>query len=335
MKVLIVHPHMDVFGGAETVITKLASFLLKKDVETSILTLSVNSKILEKYEKFHIITPNKKYSHNLRSTSIYNALGLINEINALRNHVNNNIDDYSLVNVHNFPATWSIFPNPKPVIWTANEPPDLWNNQNPSLLLKLLFSVGQTADKTIVNRSIKSICVADEFNANRIIARYNRYPRIIPYGIDYDFYSKGNERKAIEKFSLDNNYVLLQAGWITPQKNQFESIKTIFQLRVEIPEIKLILAGSDDTPYAYKMKKYVKDNDLENNVIFSGHINKELMKSLYHSCDVLLHPVRSQGGWLAPFEALCASKTVIVSPEMTASNIIRNNDFGKPSALPS
>jgi glycosyltransferase involved in cell wall biosynthesis len=76
------------------------------------------------------------------------------------------------------------------------------------------------------------------------------------------------------------------------------------------------------------LRRYVKERNLERNVIFAGHVNGELMRDLYSACDLLLHPIKSQGGWLAPFEALCAGKVIVVSTEMTASDLIKKERIG-------
>jgi len=319
---------MVVYGGAETVIIKLAQYLTKKGIENAILTLSVSSELWEVCKDLDLITPARKYPYTIRSTSFFNALGLVNEIIGLRDLVRKNVGLFDVVNVHNFPATWSLFPIPKPCVWMCNEPPELWHNPNPSISLRILRDVGVTCDKIIVDKSINSICVADEFSAKRVTERYNIQPKIVYYGVDYEFFSNENGKEVLQKFNLHNNFVLLQVGWINPQKNQLESIKAIEQLRNDIPDIKLVLAGSGGNPYEKMLKEYVHKKRLEKHVVFTGHLSKEIIRDLYHTCDIVLSPVRSQGGWLAPFEALCASKPIIVSSSMTAATIIEREKIG-------
>jgi glycosyltransferase involved in cell wall biosynthesis len=57
-------------------------------------------------------------------------------------------------------------------------------------------------------------------------------------------------------------------------------------------------------------------------------VEREEIRKLYYQCQVLLHPVHAQGGWLAPFEALCAGLPVIVSKELTAAEILRSEGLG-------
>jgi len=328
LKVIIVHPHLAIYGGAETVIIKLAQYLKKKGVENAILTLSISPQLLDNHNDLAFITPEKKYSYKVRSINFFSAMGLVNEILGLRTLIRKNVLSFDVINVHNFPATWSIVSMNRPCVWTCNEPPDLWNNPTPSLPLRAARDIGWQVDRIMVNNYITSICVADEFNANRVLERYGRQSEIVPYGIEYDFFCKGDKESAVYKFDLEGKFVLLQVGYISPQKNQLESINWVKRLKEHIPNIKLILAGSDTSPYARMCKAYVLRNNLENYVVFTGHLSKDSIRDLYHACDILLHPVLQQGGWLAPFEALCASKPIVVSCKMTASNMITKEKIG-------
>lgn len=328
MKVLIVHPHMAVYGGAEAVIIRLSKYLTANGIENAILTQFISPELRKVCQDSKIITPNIMHPYTLRSTSFFNATRVVKEISILRNLVHKNAQEFDIVNLHNYPATWSLFPIDKPSVWTCNEPPDLWTNPNPSATLRLLRNLGQQADRLIVRKYITTICTADEFNAKRVLERYGRQSVIIPYGIDYEFISNGNGTAITDKLCLRGRFVVLHASWITPQKNQLESINVIKQLKKKIPNIKLVLAGSDDSSYANMLKNYVHKNNLTDHVIFTGHLSKECIRDLYHACNVLLHPVKQQGGWLAPFEALCASKPIVVSRKMTASNIIEREKIG-------
>jgi glycosyltransferase involved in cell wall biosynthesis len=328
MRVLLVHPHLAIYGGAETVVIRLAQYLKKKGVENTILTLSVSSHLLNNYNELTFIIPEKKYPYKVRSTSFFGAMGLLNEAQALSTLVRKNVCSFDLINVHNFPATWSIAHMNRPCVWTCNEPPDLWNNPSPSLPLRALRDIGLQIDRIIVNNYISFICVADKSNASRVLKRYGRKSEIVPYGVDYSFFCKGDKKSAVNKYELEGKFVLLQVGYITPQKNQLQSIVLVKKLKEYIPNVKLILAGDDTTPYARMCKEYVLQNKLQNYVVFTGHLRKDSIRDLYHACDILLHPVLQQGGWLAPFEALCASKPIIVSCEMTASELITKEKIG-------
>lgn len=328
MNVLIVHPHMAFGGGAELVVANLANYLSRKGVDNTILTLSEPLKSLEIHDRSNIVTPARKYTPKVRSESFLNALGTLDEIFALRALVRKYADSFDLINAHNFPATWAV-PRGKPSVWMCNEPPDLWGNAEPSVPLKMLRNIGAVIDKTIVD-SINKICVADEFNAARVLETYGRKTEIIPYGIDYEFFcNNDNENFVLEKFSLSaDDLILLQVGWLSPAKNQLESVKAVKRLKETISDVKLILVGASVGSYEKTLKEYVVANGLKDHVVFLDFQAREIVRELHHIADIVIHPVNEQGGWLTPFEALCASTPIIVSKRMTAANIISKEEIG-------
>jgi len=321
MRVLIVYPKFYIYGGAELVIVKLANYLTKKGIQNAILTTSMLPEVEKDLEATEVIIQEKP--------RILPWTGL-KEIFALHYGIKNNLNDFDLINVHNYPAELSIFPFRKPTVWMCNEPPEivLHLSLEKSLLSKLVKRAILKFDKFVVRHYIKNVIVADEFNAKRFEKLYGLKPEIINYGIDYEFFSQGDSEKAKKKYSLNNNFIILQVGMLTPFKNQIESIKTIEKLKDKIPHLKLILAGWAEKEYNLKLEKYIREKNLGEYVIFTGQVDRGEIRDLYHACDVFLHPIKPQGGWLAPFEALCAKKPLVVSPEMSASEIIKREKIG-------
>ena len=322
MRVLIVYPKFYIYGGAELVIVRLANYLTKKGIQNAILTTSMLSEIEKDLEETEVII-----QENPKTP--FGIFGF-KEILALHEGVSNNLNNFDLINVHNYPAELSIFPFRKPTVWMCNEPPEivLHLSLETSPLLKLAKRAILKFDKFVVRNYIRNVIVADEFNAKRFEKLYGLKPEIINYGIDYEFFSQGNSERAKKKYSLNNNFIILQVGMLTPFKNQIESIKTIEKLKDKIPHLKLILAGWAEKEYNLKLEKYTREKNLGEYVISTGQLDRGEIRDLYHACDMLLHPIKPQGGWLAPFEALCAKKPIVVSPEMSASEIIKREKIG-------
>ncbi|MFH1398317.1 MAG: glycosyltransferase family 4 protein [Candidatus Omnitrophota bacterium] len=329
MKVLIVNRYMSLYGGAETLVKELASNLNRLGVRNLIVTLNISEEVARFCRGLEIVIPPNFFPYKFRSPDLLSSLGILQEINGLRNLVKKFADDFDLINVHNFPAEWVIWGLNKPVVWMCNEIPDFYNNPAPSLALKFLRACGIGVDKFMVNRFVDTIAVADEFNAARVMQRYKRKSKIIPYGIEYDFFSESaRESGVIKKYDTADSFLLLQVGMLSPEKNQLKSIQAVEQLKDEIPNIKLILAGRPQSPYDELLKEYIVSKNLQGYIVFTEHLNKAEVRDLYHACKVALFPVKSQGGWLAPFEALCAAKPIIVSPTMGASAIIKKESLG-------
>jgi glycosyltransferase involved in cell wall biosynthesis len=258
----------------------------------------------------------------------FGFLGL-KEMTALGRGVRDNLSDFDLINVHNYPAELSLFPFHKPAVWMCNEPPEIvLRLEQSSPFLKLAKRAILKFDKFVVRNYIKKVVVADEFNAKRFERLYGLKPETINYGIDYQFFSQGNAEKVRKKYQLNGDFIILQVGMLTPLKNQMESIKTVERLKDKIPHLKLILAGLEEKEYKGELEKYIRENNLAKHVLFPGQLEREEIRDFYHACDVLLHPIKSQGGWLSPFEALCTKKPIVVSREMTASDIIKREEIG-------
>lgn len=329
MKVLIVNRYMGVYGGAETLIKELGCHLNTLGVANRIVTLNISEEVRRICGPLDIVTPKEAFSYEFRSSGFRSSLGIISEINALRQLVKKHAGEFDVINAHNFPASWVCRGLGRPVVWMCNEVPDFYNNPKPSLAVRLLRSAGIMRDARVVNRDIDNICVADEYNARKVIQRYGRQPRIINYGIDYDFFCRPEGvKEAQEKYNLAGSFVLLQAGMISPEKNQLKSIQALEALRGGIPNIRLILAGRPQSPYDQMLKQYISEKKLQEQVIFTGHIAKNEVRGLYHACNIALFPVKSQGGWLAPFEALCAGKPIVTSSTMGASSVISRQGLG-------
>lgn len=325
MRVLIVQPNMPVYGGADRVIVKLANYLTKKGIENAVLTLTMSPEIRKDLEKTRIIIPKEIPKRRNKG-----FLNFINEILILRKYVHKNINSFDVINVHNFPAELSVFPHVKPTVWMCNEPPELYLKPNPSLPLKMLQMTGMAIDKFVVKNYIKYVCVA-EFNAERIKKKYNIMPEINNYGIDSAFFSKGNGERAKKMFNLHENFVVLHVGILTPFKNQMESIKTVEKIKNKIPNVKLVLAGWagwEKSEYETMLQRYVHAKSLDQQVVFTGHVSRDVVRDLYQACDVVLFPFKPQGGWLAPFEALCAGKPIVASSVTTTAGIIKREKIG-------
>ncbi len=322
MKILILHHQMGFFGGAEDLIVRLSNYLIKNNHEVSVITLSRPPDNVKCDANF--IVPDKEFKYKNWELSISDGIELLKKVYTLNRLYKEHVNDFDVVNIHNFPACWAAFPKVKPTVWMCNEPPDLWydSDNNHGYISKVLRRFFLAVNKTVIDKCVDEICVSDEFNARRAEERYGKPTHIINYGVDYDFYSN---HKRIDH----NEFCVLQVDVISKEKSQLESVRAVEKLRSIIPDIRLLLVGmSDCGSYDKVLRSYINEHSLTDNVFMVGHQSKEIIRDLYHTCDVSVFPIKSKGGWLAPFEAMCGGRPVIVSNEMTASDIIRNNEIG-------
>lgn len=327
---LIVHPHLTIFGGAEILLFHLTEELLKLGVKLKLSTLSLNEDIRKQFsDNIKFILPKKEQVYKLRSENFFAAAGTMPEIIHLRRLIEKEVHNVDIINIHNFPSTWAVDKKfGKPVVWTCNEPPALWNNPNPSFILKAAVSVGGYLDKQKVTRHVNRIIVSDSVNAERASKMYGTVPEIINYGIDYGFFSKSTELSIRREYSLEDSLILLHVGYFSPQKNQMKSIELLNAIKDKIPNAKILFAGQGNNEYEKKVRQFANENSLHDRILFLGHVTREKVRELYQASDIALFPTKAQGGWLSPFEAISAGIPIIVSPELTASSIITTNKLG-------
>ena len=316
MRILIVYPKIFIYGGAELLVVKLCNYLSKMGIQNTLLTTSIIPEVADALNETHVLIAEKPEKKNLYLH--------------LWRSVRENIRHYDLLNVHNFPAELAAFLCDIPVVWMCNEPElHLIKSKYTSTKQKITWNILAKAERHIVKKHIANVVVSDSFNAQRFSSLYGGIqPEIIHYGIDFQFFGAGDKRQARAKLGLGEKFAILHSGMITPLKNQLQSLKALRGIITHIPNPLLVFAGFWDDAYRAELDTFISKYDLHRFVLFTGLIDRNALRDYYHACDVLLQPIYSQGGWLSPFEALCAETPIIVSKEMTAAYLIEIEQLG-------
>ena len=160
MKILIVHPQMSLYGGAEVVIVRLANYLQNHGHYVSILTLCVKDRV--EYSGLTFILPDKtkdRIEYRLRG-SLDTLAEVYHMYQALKKLCAMHVDVFDVINVHNFPAIWSV-PQDKKVIWMCNEIPDLYHNHHISKFINPLLNIGRYGDR-LITRTKHAVAVVDQ-----------------------------------------------------------------------------------------------------------------------------------------------------------------------------
>ena len=324
MKVLIVHPRFTVYGGAELVIVELIKYLQSQKVKVGLLTTSSDVDPLIQGFVWGLKAP-------IKTIVCPNRLGGIKgEIVALANGVRKHAKDYDVINIHNFPATFSIpFTGKKPVVWMCNEPELYLYAKEKQYLVPFA-----AMEEGIIRGGVKKVVVADRYNRARLTGGFSIDPdkiEILPYGVDYNFWSQG------KRVPHEGGLRLLQVGQVSPFKNQMASLKVVDRLvnsytpivseRIKVEQ--LFLVGSvADQKYKRRLEEFCNRRNLWPYVTMVRHIDREALREHYYRADYLLHPVKPQGGWLTPFDAICTGLPVIVSSRFTGYETIELNNLG-------
>ena len=327
-KVLIVHNQMKHYGGAELLIVELANWMTKMGIKNDILALSKSKEVENDLINTKIITPN--HNIDLRPPGYKNMQDIFNAIRVFRKKLSEIEDNYDVINFHDFPVTWSLWPRKKPAVWFMNLPPNLWSKPEAGWFLKLVNKIRIGFDRFVVRNSMDIIAVAEIINKIRAKQRYDINSKLVDFGINYDFFSKGNKTRAIKKWpEIKNKFIVIHSGQITDVKNQMTSIRTISKVKDKIPDILIIFAGAiANQNYKNEIDDFIRKNKLENHILFTGNLERNDLRDLYKISNIGLFPIKGQGGVLAPLEVVCAGAPIIVSEEIETASFVRKHKLG-------
>lgn len=326
-RILIVHNQMKHYGGAESLIVEMCNWLTKKGFKNDILTLSKSKKVEDDLINTEIIIAENDI--DLNPPGYKNIKDIFKAIKVFRKKLKEIKDNYDVINFHDFPVTWSLWPRKKPSVWFMNQPPNLWSKPDAGFFYKTLNKLRIKLDKKIVHNGMNEICVLDSANRERAFERYKRKSRIVYCGINHEFFSKGKPNKALKEWSeLRGKFIVMFSGQIVPGKNPLGAIKAIEKIKDKIPNLLLVLTGKEDPEYKKQLDEYIKKHKLERYVkyiIFFGE--REKLRNLYKLADVGLFPIGKQGGWIAPFEMVCAGIPVVMSSDMGSSSVAKEHNL--------
>jgi glycosyltransferase involved in cell wall biosynthesis len=168
-----------------------------------------------------------------------------------------------------------------------------------------------------VNRLLKqaaTVIVATPYlaenSAQLSIARERNIIQIIPYGIDFAYFSPHPYKKKIEaiRHRFQHCFIVFSLGRHVAYKGFCYLIEAMAQLPSD-----LILVLGGEGPLTANLQQQVKKLNLEQRVHFLGNITKEDLPVYYHACDVFCLPSidQSEAFGIVQLEAMACAKPII------------------------
>lgn len=148
----------------------------------------------------------------------------------------------------------------KPHIWHLRETLDAYNFR---------FSLGKFYSKYFLEKGSDKYILISKF-------LMESYVKLLPLNKCKVIYNgiKFSE-SVVAELRKENKYLnLCIIGVISEQKNQLEAIKAISLVLGMNIKVHLHIVGTSKEPYYNVINNYAKDNNLESNVIFYGHLEK-------------------------------------------------------------
>ena len=161
-------------------------------------------------------------------------------------------------------------------------------------------------------RYADAVVTVSEFSASRI-SRF--FPRLesklhVIYNAPHDIFGTAcdsEDRKRIEALSGGKPFVLVPGG-LSLRKNAALILEALPHLASELPDVKVIIAGSNSGEYLARLEK------LEcNNHVLAGYVSDKLLNALYQHAEVAWFPSRYEGFGMPVIEAMSAGVPVVAS----------------------
>lgn len=119
------------------------------------------------------------------------------------------------------------------------------------------------------------------------------------------------------KFNIEiDKKIVLFLGRIHKVKGLDILIPAFGKLCKETDNLLLVIAGPDEKGYKAKVEKMIMENNVENNILFTGHIDGELKWSAYKSAEVFVLPSYTENFGMAALEAMISGTPVVMSKEV-------------------
>ncbi len=182
-------------------------------------------------------------------------------------------------------------------------------------------------------KKAKKIIAISKFTASKCIEIDNKFKEkieIIPPFVDKDkFFPKEKSQELIKKYNLKNKKVILTVARLSKTeayKGYDKVIKAMPKILKEVPEAIYILVGSGED--IKRIKKIVKENNLENKVILTGFVDDKELVDYYNLTDVFVMPSKGEGFGIVFLEALACGVPVIAGNKDGSVDAVLDGELG-------
>jgi alpha-1,3-mannosyltransferase len=309
MKIVHVTPGFyPTMGGIQKYVEDLCFNLIRLGHQSDVIT----------YER-HTITGKKLKKHeNYNGINIFRIPSFGPRIYPMAPGVLKIIKDYDIVHIHGIGFFCDIlsltkaFHGKRLIISTHG---GIFHTNRFSLAKKLYFSVWCR----LMMKNFDGI-IAVSMNDEKLFNRISKNVVFIPNGVEMGTYSK--IRRKPEK------NMLLFIGRLSPNKRIDLLVELVYLLKKEMPDVKLVVAGSEWRNEKNKLDALVAEKKLGNNVIFTGEISESEKLILLSKAEFFVSASEYEGFGISVIEAMAAGLPVVANDIESFRNVIRNGENG-------
>ncbi len=320
MKLLLVQPYLNLRGGVERVILKVA-----QHYDADIYTLEYNkSETFDEFKDINVQIIGKDVP--LANKLPYRASqGLRYGYNFYNLKIK---EDYDVINSHISPSEWIRHKNER-VLWYCHTPPrevyDLYETrmQNRTYRQKLLYAALVGTYKLMsrgITKQIEQIATNSNTTKARIMKYYGRDAAVINPGLEIkDFTYEGDEKY----FFYPSRIVInKRQDYVISAFNQFVK-------KTKSTKYKLVIAGTlSKDPEHQKYFDKLKAMSKGLNVVFKTNVDDVALKKLYSNATAVLFAAINEDYGFIPIEAMASSKPIISVNEGGPKETIINDKTG-------
>lgn len=349
MKIGIIVNNLNVSGGYQKLVLRLSEELERFGHKIIIYVLSVdkNACYPELINKQKIISLDQLKKNNAPERSIKNIFfGRFSRIlnyKKLATLIDDDLDgliinDEESLNVLNF---YSRQPDSKVVWMLNNQLSNNFDNLNKkvtaqfrninsikSIILNILTLPDIIIDHCYSQKKIMNVdefAVYDKINKNLVEKKIKKAAKIVYAGADLDSFGKIFKKR---NFSKRDEYTMLSVGVFFPHRRYEDLVYAIKILKERKINIKLIIVGLQTMSpiYSKSIKELAIKLNVKEDIKFIEKVRKT--EPIYENSDIFCF-VNDGFTWgISVFEATASGIPVIITSNIGASDIIKNNESG-------
>ncbi len=155
---------------------------------------------------------------------------------------------------------------------------------------------------------------------------------VVPTGIaieDFAGVSKEEEKEKsflFEKYPIKGKKILLYVGRVGHEKNLSFLIKSMHKLKEKYSNFVLLIVG--DGPARTEFEQMALDLNIKENVIFTGYMDRKIIKRVYALADVFTFASKTETQGLVTVEAMMCKTPVVAIGEMGTKDVMQGDNGG-------
>jgi 1,2-diacylglycerol 3-alpha-glucosyltransferase len=156
---------------------------------------------------------------------------------------------------------------------------------------------------------------------------------VVPTGIpksEFDGVDKKTEKESsflYEKYPfLKGKKILLYVGRVGEEKNISFLLKSMQKLKARFDNFVLLIVG--DGPKRQDYERMVVELGIKENVVFTGYIDRKIIKKVYSLADVFTFASKTETQGLVTVEAMICRTPVVAIGEMGTKDVMQGDNGG-------